>query len=147
MQLSEILDGWAFCYRRKAQNRAVPSSKVSFFTFFVVWTSDFARCLYSKIVLFIDFALLKLLLTFFTTYLVFILCACRMGHLLGPKQKTVFFCAGSSERSCQKKTPPVTVYSSLCPYDVRRSDVEICVQIHTSYGRTVRTMYLYNCSM
>ena len=33
VRLGEILDGWAFCYRRKAQNRAVSSSKVSFFTF------------------------------------------------------------------------------------------------------------------
>jgi hypothetical protein len=55
--------------------------KSQFFHVFVVWTSDFAPCFYSKIVLFIDFALFKLLLAFFYTYLVFILCACRMGHL------------------------------------------------------------------
>ncbi len=29
-------------------------------------------------------------------------------YSLGPKQKTGFFCAGSSERSCQKRTPPVS---------------------------------------
>ncbi len=34
------------------------------------------------------------------------------GTSLGPKQKTGFICAGSSERSCQKRTPPVMLYSS-----------------------------------
>ncbi len=46
-------------------------------------------------------------------------------YLLGPKQKTGFFCAGSSERSCQKKTPPESCMEAekrmyVCMY-VRRS--------------------------
>ena len=79
--------------------------KSQFFHVFVVWTSDFAPYLYSKIVLFIDFALLKRLLTFFNTYLVFILCACRMGHLLGPKQKTGFLCRVLWAKLSKENTP------------------------------------------
>ena len=33
VQLGEILDGWAFCYRRKAQNRAFPRKKSVFSRF------------------------------------------------------------------------------------------------------------------
>ncbi len=39
-------------------------------------------------------------------------CSC----LIRTQTKNGFFCAGSSERSCQKKTPPVTVHSSLFSY-------------------------------
>jgi hypothetical protein len=79
VQLSEILDGWAFCYRRKGPKSCCFLVKSQFLHVLVVWTSDLAPCLYSEIVLFIDFVPLELLLTFFISYLVFILCACRMN--------------------------------------------------------------------
>ncbi len=81
VQLSEILDCWTFCYRRKAQNRAVSSSKVSFFTF-----TGSGRPILPHVYIAESFSLLffepcELLLTLFKTHLVVILCACRMGHL------------------------------------------------------------------
>ncbi len=74
VQLGEILGGWAFCYRRKAQNLAVSSSKVSFFTFSWSGRPILPHVCMAKLFLVIHFALKKLLLTFFNTYLVFILC-------------------------------------------------------------------------
>ena len=52
--------------------------KTQFFHVFDGRTTDFATCLYGKIAFFVDFAHLQLLLTFFDTCLVFILCADRM---------------------------------------------------------------------
>jgi len=57
VQKSGILGAWTFCYRGKTQN---PKSccflvESQFFHVFKVWATDFALCLYERIVLYINF--------------------------------------------------------------------------------------------
>ena len=60
MQSSEILDGWTFFYRKKAQIPAVSSLKFRFFCFFDIQMTDFAPSLFGEIVFIFNSAHSKL---------------------------------------------------------------------------------------